>query len=406
MTTRVRYGVIALAALGLGASSYALYVHYQLLTNPGYASLCDLNETVSCAQVFQSRYGSIAGVPVAAGGAIWSALVLLLGVWAGHERPGRGSRAAGYVLVLSVLGLGAVAYLGYASFVVLGQACPVCMTMHVSVIGTFLLSAAAATSPTALWSGLGDDLRGLRRSVTAVALAALWVLASLGLVLGFPRERVLSVEEASGAVPAAPPTETLTSTQLAEIHAWVDAQPRRSEVMAGEGQVRLIKFNDYQCPACRQAWQLYQSIIAKYETQYPGAFQYESRDYPLEPECGPVFGHTAACEAAVAVRLASEQDRRVEMESTLFSRQSPTMTRADVTSWLEEVTGVTRADYDARYDTVLDEVREDVRLAQSLGVTGTPTFFLNGLELPDTLIRPAAFEAMIAYELERAGVRN
>jgi uncharacterized membrane protein len=404
MTARVRYGVLALAALGLGASSYALYVHYQLLTDPGYASLCDLNETVSCAQVFQSQYGSIAGVPVAAGGAIWSALVLLLAVWAGYERPTRGSRAAGYILVLAVLGLGAVAYLGYASFAVLGQACPVCMTMYVSVIGTFLLSAGAAISPAALWSGLGEDVRGLRRSVTAVGLAALWVLASLGLVLGFPRERVPSVEEASGAAPAAQPTETLTATQLAEIHAWVDAQPRRSEVMAGEGRVRLIKFNDYQCPTCRQAWLLYQSIIGRYETQYPGVFQYESRDYPLEPECGPVFGHTAACEAAVAVRLASEQDRRVEMESTLFSRQSATMTRADIATWLEEVAGVSGADYDARYDAVLDEVREDVRFAQSLGVTGTPTFFVNGLELPDTLMRPAAFEAIIAYEVQKAGI--
>jgi len=274
------------------------------------------------------------------------------------------------------------------------------------VVGIALLSARGAGALAALWLGVGDDLRRLRRSATAVALATLWVVASLGLVLGFPRERVLSVEEASGAVPAAQPAETLTSAQLAEIHAWVDGQPRRSEVMAGEGQVRLVKFNDYQCPTCRQAWLLYQTIIAKYETQYPDAFRYESRDYPLEPECGPVFNHTAACEAAVAVRLAAEKGRKVEMETTLFARQSMAMTGDDVRRWLDEVAGVSGPDYDSRYDAVLDDVREDVRFAQSLGVTGTPTFFINGVQLPDALIRPAAFEAMIAYELQRVGVLN
>src|SRR5262245_55555269 len=163
MSNRTRYALVVLSVLGLAASIAALYVHYRLLTVPGYTSFCDVNETVSCQQVFQSAYGTVAGVPVAAGGAIWSALVLMLSAW-GMRSPKSedASRAAGYVFLLSTIGLAAVFYFAYASFFVLRQACPLCMTMYVSVIGIFLLSASAAGPLRTLQSGLSRDLRGLR----------------------------------------------------------------------------------------------------------------------------------------------------------------------------------------------------------------------------------------------------
>ena len=51
---------------------------------------------------------------------------------------------------------------------------------------------------------------------------------------------------------------------------------------------------------------------------------------------------------------------------------------------------------------VLESVRQDVQLGQKVGVTGTPTYFINGIRLGG--FRPAAFDAVIAYELKKAGV--
>ena len=65
--------ILLLAAIALAASLASLYVHYRILTDPTYTSFCDVSETVSCEAVYQSEYGTIFGVPVAAGGAIWSA---------------------------------------------------------------------------------------------------------------------------------------------------------------------------------------------------------------------------------------------------------------------------------------------------------------------------------------------
>ena len=58
MTPLSRTLLMAFAALGLAASSTSSYVHYQLLTDPGYTSFCDVNATVSCTQAYLSRYGS------------------------------------------------------------------------------------------------------------------------------------------------------------------------------------------------------------------------------------------------------------------------------------------------------------------------------------------------------------
>jgi uncharacterized membrane protein/protein-disulfide isomerase len=405
MTARLRYALVALAAVGLVASSAALYVHYRLLTDPGYSSFCDVSETVSCQQVFQSEYGTVAGIPVAAGGAIWSALVLMLSAW-GMKNPksDQASRAAGYVFLLSTVGLAAVFYFAYASFFVLRQACPLCIATYVSVVGIFLVSASAAGSLGALFAGVGKDLTALKRSPAAVGLALMWVAASAGLVLAFPREQPVSAAQSPAPLPAVP-VETLAPEQLTELHAWLDRQPTVPDALPQGGvKVLLLKFNDYQCPSCRQAYVLYNDIIRKYEAAYPGVFRYESRDFPLEAECGAGGAHAAACEAAVAVRLAKEKNLDQQLEATLFDRQSMSMTRDDVKAALREVTKITDSEFDSRYSAMLEAVKLDVQLGQKVGVTGTPTFFINGIRLGG--FRPAAFDAVIAYELKKAGVTS
>jgi hypothetical protein len=81
MTPLARKLLTGFALLGLGASSAATYVHYNLIQNPDYSSFCDINATVSCKAAYLSRYGSIAGVPVAVGGIVFFVWVLLM-LWA------------------------------------------------------------------------------------------------------------------------------------------------------------------------------------------------------------------------------------------------------------------------------------------------------------------------------------
>jgi uncharacterized membrane protein/thiol-disulfide isomerase/thioredoxin len=360
-----------------------------------------VNETVSCEAVMTSQYGSVFGVPVAVGGALWSALVLMLGVLgmkpAGSEKAGR---VAGYVFVLSTIGLAGVLYLGYASFFILRQMCPLCLMMYVAVVGLFAVSGAAASGLTTLPGRLGDDLRNAMASPLAATLGVVWVVAALSLVAFFPREAEIA-DVASAAV--APPTELLGADEIAQFTAWMDAQPREDLGVPSNGaQVVVVKFNDYQCPACRQAHNAYRGIQQKYASAYPGQVAFVSLDYPLEAECNQGGIHASACEAAVAVRLARAKNRGAEMEEWLFANQE-TLTRDSVKEALNEIAQVT--DFDARYTETLMGVRTDAQLGQKLQITGTPTFFINGIRIGSTL-RPAYFDAAIAHELEKAAAPN
>jgi len=395
--------ILALAAVAFAASAAALYVHYRLVTDPSYASFCDINETVSCQQVFQSSYGSVAGVPVAAGGAMWAALVFLLAFWGmRHRNSELAGRVAGYIFLLATLGLAAVFYFAYASFFVLGQACVLCMTMYAGVAGIFLVSAGAATSLTAVPKRLGHDLMAITRSQTATTLAVVWLAAGILLVLLFPRDQALNAEETFAVEPPAEVAlETLAPEQIAEWEKYLDSQTPVAELApSGDVKVRLIKFNDYQCPACRQTWVLYRGIISKYEAEHPGVFVYESRDFPLETECGAGGGHGMACEAAAAVRMARAKNKHRELEAWLFNNQSFEMTRDDVKRGLREIAQVT--DFDEQYPQVVQAVREDAQLGQKVGVSSTPTFYVNGIKLGS--LRPAYFDATIQHALKKAGV--
>jgi protein-disulfide isomerase len=170
-------------------------------------------------------------------------------------------------------------------------------------------------------------------------------------------------------------------------------------IIPAEGaKVLVVKFNDYQCPACSQSYLAYKPILAKYETTNPGAVRMVLKDYPLNPNCNPNVSavvHPAACEAAVAVRLAKLHNRGPEMEEWLYTHQ-PGMTPPIVRQAAHDIGGVD--DFDAKYASTIELVKGDAALGGQLAVKGTPTFFINGVKF-DAGLQPQYFDEAIAYEL-------
>ena len=396
--------ILLLAAVALAASLASLYVHYQMLADPAYTSFCDVSETVSCEAVYQSEYGSLAGIPVAAFGAIWAGLVLVLGLgMRGAPDSPRDESLAGYIFVLSTIGLAAVLYFGYASFFVLQKVCLLCLTMYAAVIGIFIASGAAAAPVGTLPSRVGMDLKGMTGSAFALTLAAVWIAGSVALVAFFPNSDpatgAASTATAAEQAAVSIPVEQLSGDEVAQFEQWMAAQPRTPiDVPADGAKVVVVKFNDYQCPACRQTYIAYKALKEKWEKESNGQVRFISVDYPLESECNTGGIHGAACEAAVAVRLARAKNRAEAMEEWLFDRQ-PQMTRDLVEEGVREVAQVT--DFDEQYPKILEQVRADAQKGQQLQITGTPTFYINGIKIGGGL-RPSYFDAAIAYELKRA----
>jgi uncharacterized membrane protein/protein-disulfide isomerase len=396
MTRSNRAVMLAFAALGLGASATSTWVHYRLLTQPGFTSFCDVSATVSCTEAYLSQYGSFLGVPVAIFGMVYFAAVgALAGIGGRNGSPARDA-VPGYIFVLSTLALAFVLYLGYAAFFILNAICILCAATYVSVMGIFILSGKASSTPVSALPGrLGADVNRLAKSPAALAILAIVVIGSTLLAVSFPSE---SAAASSAAAPDLPPVTAEQRTQLAQ---WWEVQPKVDLPVAADGaKVVIVKFNDYQCPPCRLTHDAYKGVIAKHTAG--GQVKYVLKHFPLEPECNvnaPGGIHTAACEAAAAVLLARPRGTADKMEEWLFANQGPPqLSSAQVRAAARDVAGI--ADFDARYAEALKEVRSDAALGGTLQVNSTPTFFINGRKIPQ-ILQPQYFEVLIELELNR-----
>jgi len=264
------------ALIGLAASSAAAAVHYHMLTDPTYTSACDISETVSCTKVYSSRFGTWQGIPVAIFGAAWFAFAALLSAAGLTARPAVRDSVAGYLFAGSTLALAAVLYLGYASFVLLKVVCVYCLITYAAVIGLFLVSGAATSIPMlSLPRRASQDFKVLFASPLAILLAVLWAGATVGAVAMFPREVTVSADGSAGA--AAAPAQ-VTSGQQSELERFLSSAARVPLVIPAEGaKVLIVKFNDFQCPACGQSYLAYKPILRSTRRRTPARFGWCSR---------------------------------------------------------------------------------------------------------------------------------
>lgn len=129
----------------------------------------------------------------------------------------------------------------------------------------------------------------------------------------------------------------------------------------------IVEFTDFQCPYCSRA----QATLEKIFTDYPDKVQLIFKDLPLD-------FHKQAKDAHIASQCAQEQGKFWEYHDILFKNQSQLFPDK-----LKEYAKQLELDMDKFnqcFDTRKYEkyVNESLDQAQSLGITGTPTFFVNG----------------------------
>jgi uncharacterized membrane protein/protein-disulfide isomerase len=382
------------AAIGLAAAGTSLYVHYGLVTNSASSSFCDISQTVNCTQAYLSQYGEIGGIPVALVGVVYFALVLALASMA-WKKPS-GDSVPGYIFAISVPALAFIAYLAYASFFVLQTFCILCAISYLAVVAIAVLSWRATTFPlAALSQRASNDVQRVASSPLAVAVVVVLVAGAIIVARMFPS----STQAVTAATP--PTFESLPAVSDEErgrLAKWWELQPRVDlPIDAAGAKVVVVKFNDYQCPPCRQTFQAYKPIFQKHGAQ----MKFVLKHFPLEPECNGAVSnvvHPAACEAAAAVNMARAKGTADRLEEWLFANQGPPLLTPDqVREAARTVAGIT--DFAAQYPQVIKDVRADAALGEKVKVTGTPTFFING-RIVKEILAPQYFNVLIELELQ------
>lgn len=132
--------------------------------------------------------------------------------------------------------------------------------------------------------------------------------------------------------------------------------------------ITLVEVSELECPYCAQAIPATLKIMDK----YAGKIRWVMKDFPLS-------FHKNAKPAAVAARCAGEQGKFWEIYELMFRNQRA-LSQNDITKYgkqiglNEEKFAVCRQN-PSKY---LKIIERNIRQASKAGVTGTPTFLING----------------------------
>lgn len=158
------------------------------------------------------------------------------------------------------------------------------------------------------------------------------------------------------------------------------AQAAASEHVVGEGTtgVTLVEYGDFQCPACKS----YYPLVKQVKEEYGDKIKFQFRHFPLTQI------HQNAMIASRAAEAAGMQDKFFEMHDLLYDNQdtwaqSPDPTATFVSYAQQLNLDVEKFKTDMRSKEVADIINADVKAAQALGATSTPTFVINGKRIEE-----------------------
>jgi protein-disulfide isomerase len=194
---------------------------------------------------------------------------------------------------------------------------------------------------------------------------------------GEPREKALAqIEEVLRDRATAESQDRFAGTLREKAAVTVHLDPPRVAIQVPPGslgkgpenaEVTIVEFSDYQCPFCHRAQEVVDQILEEYE----GKVRFVHLDFPLG-------NHPGAIPAARASRCAAEQGKFWDYHRNLMIEKG-SLDKADLegraatlgldASKFSECIGSDRHDVD---------IRAELEYGTSVGVTGTPAYFING----------------------------
>ena len=450
--------LVALALVGLWLGVDLTDAHYVVKYQPE-ASMdqwCDVSGTFNCSEVARSKYSAIpigdgpampVSVPAVGFFAALGLLALLAGLAGDEERRRKG---------LAVIALALVPALGFSFYLLavqvfaLGTYCIKCLLLDGTVLASLIVAIV----------GHGGGLGGLKDDLTPPSTRDLATAVVVGLLVLVPycngyqsKAEVAIAKNAALAAKSSPKSaddhaghahaagehpdesqslEDLSPEQQEEVRKQLqkileearaaiskfydeyDSFPKKeldtnafdAKKGATNAPVQVIEFADVECPHCQMAAPQIKDLIARYGDTVELVF----KNYPLGKKCNPELSrdmHPDACDAAVAIQCAGRQGDAFGMHDAVFATAASG--ESIKTKALKRIAG--ELDLDTNQfaacltsDDAWEEVRLQVGDGRKAGITGTPSFFVNGVQMPSP--HPAFVEAAVRRELLNAGITD
>lgn len=246
-------------------------------------------------------------------------------------------------------------------------------------------------------------LGGLVKNISKIkATQLLYVLLLVAVFfLGYLAARVQMLEKsANTALPPNQAAQGQTAPQPQAPNAKVNVSLGKLPLKGRDNaKVTMIEFSDFECPFCER---FFNETLPQIKKEYidTGKVRLTYRHFPLD-------FHAAAMPSALASECANEQGKFWEYHDKIFTEQSKISGKTgDIISqqlktWAKQ-TKLNIAQFNNCLDTekYKEAVNKDVNDGKTAGVSGTPTFYINGRQLVGA--QPfVSFKAVIDEELKK-----
>lgn len=144
-----------------------------------------------------------------------------------------------------------------------------------------------------------------------------------------------------------------------------------------DAKVKLTEYGDFECPACGAMYPVVTNVLNKYGDK----IQFEFKNFPL------ITIHPFAMQAAIAAESAGQQGKFFQMYDKLYQNQQEWTQSATPQVFFDKYAqeiglNVSQFKEQMKSSVIQDHVKKQYDEATvQLGLTGTPTFFINGKKL-------------------------
>lgn len=400
----------ALCLIGVVLSVITLhdYIGWKILGDQ-HSSMCQVTDTIAasgefdCRKVSSSSYGTLLGVPLGVYGSIFfSVLILLVAVF-------RILEARIILSVLQVLGLMSVAgcfVLAGLSHFIIGALCSICVGIYVVSFLTccaWWISARTGLSYYPIKEGFSAlvvapiiffRITGRVMIVWSlfVLSTALVIIASVELLPRLIEEHYLNIQTMSSKVASTTITNLFSQWEGASEDIIPINEEPGSFIDYSKGPVnapiKIVEFSDFECPACRYAFNLIENLIER----YPDQIRVTYKNYPLDKSCNPLLSfdlHYNACVAAAYARCVGESGKFWDATQQLFSlrvfeeQKSIDEVRTSIFAGAKALgLDPDKIEVCSNRSDVIAKIHQDISEGLRLGVDGTPAIWINGKRLP------------------------
>jgi protein-disulfide isomerase len=132
-------------------------------------------------------------------------------------------------------------------------------------------------------------------------------------------------------------------------------------------QIQIVEWSDFQCPFCGRVWPTLQQVQREYGDRVRIVFKHL-----------PLRIHPKAPAAHAAAEAAHRQGRFWDMHNRIFANQAE-LAPEKYEAYAQEIgLDLERFKKDVASAEVKQRIDADARQAEQFGISGTPSFFING----------------------------